>query len=601
MFRALRTCPGVYHCRVKKLSALLLLIAAGCAPLKPIESADATFRRLADEFVATHFAARPVEAAGLGWHQYDGKFVVPTGTQIAAERARLVRFDSALAALPATELSAEARHDWAILRTTVAKERFTLDRARTPFRNPMIYADGLDVSLYIKRDWKPLTERVRDMSAILRLAPDYFGAARTNLDAVLPRPFVETAIEIAEATAAFLENDIAKAARACGEEAAINEFNAAVSVAAREHRDYASWLRRERLPKATAEFALGADNYSEMLRGELIELSPDRVLAIGLANLRVEQAKFAAAARVIDPTKAAIEVFKAIQKDHPTADGLLPDTRKDLESIRQFIVDHKLVTIPSEIRATVTETLPPFRATSFASMETPGPFETKATEAYYFVTPTETNWTDAQREEWLTAFNYYTTDVVSIHEAYPGHYVQFLALNASRASSVQKVFGSYAFIEGWAHYTEQMVLDEGFGAPANPATASRAELVRAAKYRLAQSDEALLRLCRLCVSVQMHTKGMTLEEGARFFRDNCYYEEKPAHQEALRGTFDPGYCFYTLGKLQLLKLREDWKIQEGAAFSLQRFHDEVLRHGTPPVRLLREAMIKDPAKRPELF
>src|SRR5262249_48889437 len=140
------------------------------------------------------------------------------------------------------------------------------------------------------------------------------------------------------------------------------------------------------------------------------------------------------------------------------------------------------------VRATVTETLPPFRSTSFASMETPGPFETKATEAYYYVTPTEAEWPAAQKEEWLTAFNYYTTDVVSIHEAYPGHYVQFLALNASPASTVQKVFGSYAFIEGWAHYCEQMVLDQGFGAPANPANATREELVRAAKYRLAQSD-----------------------------------------------------------------------------------------------------------------
>jgi hypothetical protein len=234
-------------------------------------------------------------------------------------------------------------------------------------------------------------------------------------------------------------------------------------------------------------------------------------------------------------------------------------------------------------------------------METPGPFETKATEAYYYVTPVEPEWAPAQKEEWLTAFNYYTTDVVSIHEAYPGHYVQFLALNASRASTVQKVFGSYSFSEGWAHYTEQMVLDEGFGAPTQPAKATRAEHVRAAKYRLAQSDEALLRLCRLCVSVQMHCQGMTLEAGTQFFRDNCYYEDKPAHQEALRGTFDPGYCFYTLGKLQLLKLRDDWRAQEGAAFSLQRFHDEVLRHGTPPVRLLRDAMLLDSGRSPELF
>ena len=465
----------------------------------------------------------------------------------------------------------------------------------------MPYASGLDVSLYLKRDWKPLPERVRDMAAILQRAPEYFAAARANLEPVLPKPFVDTAIEIAAASASFLENDVAKAARACGDPAAVAAFDATLTRAVQEHRNFAQWLREQRLGQATAEFALGSNSYAAMLRGELIDLSPERILDIGLTELRVEQAKFAAAARVIDPTQPAVDVFKLIQKDHPTAAGLLPDTRKNLEAIRQFIVDHQLVTIPGEVRATVTETLPPFRATSFASMETPGPFEKKATEAYYYITPTEADWTEAQREEWLTAFNYYTTDVVSIHEAYPGHYVQFLALNASPASTVEKVFGSYAFIEGWAHYSEQLVLDEGFGAPTNPATASPAERVRAAKYRLAQSDEALLRLCRLCVSVQMHCQGMSLEEGTRFFRDNCYYEAKPAHQEALRGTFDPGYCFYTLGKLQLLKLRRDWQAQEGTAFSLRRFHDEVLRHGTPPVRLLREAMLNDASKRPELF
>jgi uncharacterized protein (DUF885 family) len=585
---------------VKKLFACLLLTTAGCA-LQRSETPEMTFHRLADAFVAHHFALRPVEASGLGWHQYDGKFVIPTAGLLAAEQEELRQLDRQLAALPESRLSEASRHDRQILLTTIAKERFTLEAARSPYLNPMNYAGGLDVSLYIKRNWKPFPERVRDMSAILRQAPEFFGTARTNLDAKLPTPYVETAIEIATSTADFIENDIAKAVRECGDAAAVAEFNTAAAIAAKEHRAFADWLRRERLPQATPDFALGSEKYAAMLRGELIDLTPDRVLAIGLAELRVEQMKFAAAARVIDPTKPAIEVFKAIQKEHPTPEGLLPDTRKDLEAIRQFIVDHRLVTIPSEVRATVTETLPPFRATSFASMETPGPFETKATEAYYYVTPTETNWTAAQKEEWLTAFNYYTTDVVSIHEAYPGHYVQFLALNASPASTVQKVFGSYAFIEGWAHYTEQMVLDAGFGAPANPANATREELVRAAKYRLAQSDEALLRLCRLCVSVQMHCQGMTLEAGTRFFVDNCHYEEKPAHSEALRGTFDPGYCFYTLGKLQLLKLRADWQAQEGAAFTLQRFHDEVLRHGTPPVRLLRNAMLKNAEKQPELF
>ena len=248
--------------------------------------------------------------------------------------------------------------------------------------------------------------------------------------------------------------------------------------------------------------------------------------------------------------------------------------------------------MPSEVRVQVKETPQFLRATSFASMDTPGPFEKKATEAYYYVTPVEPDWSPQQKEEWLTAFNYYTTDIVSIHEAYPGHYVQFLCLNASPADKLEKVFTSYAFTEGWAHYAEQMMVDEGFGASGSPKP-TQEQLVRAAKYRLAQTDEALLRVCRLCASIKLHCQGMTVDEATKFFVDNCYYEEKPARQEAIRGTFDPEYLYYTLGKLEILKLREDYRKQTGKNFSLEKFHDEMLRHGAPPIRLLREVMLKD--------
>jgi len=234
------------------------------------------------------------------------------------------------------------------------------------------------------------------------------------------------------------------------------------------------------------------------------------------------------------------------------------------------------------------------RATSFASMDTPGPFEKRATEAFYYVTPVEPDWTEEQKEEWLTSFNYYTSDVISIHEAYPGHYVQFLHLNASNATRIEKIFGSYAFIEGWAHYCEQMMIDQGFGGPKKP-PGTEEELKRAAKYRMAQASEALLRLCRLCAAIKMHTQNMSVDDATKFFQENCYYEEKPAHAEAMRGTFDYGYLSYTLGKLQIMKLRDDYKAQQGDEFSLQKFHDEILKHGMPPIRLLREILLKDRA------
>ncbi|MEP7220141.1 MAG: DUF885 domain-containing protein, partial [Bacteroidota bacterium] len=358
--------------------------------------------------------------------------------------------------------------------------------------------------------------------------------------------------------------------------------------------NYVEYLKKEKLPRSNNHYALGREKFSRMLASEeLIALPPEKILEIGMSELKKEQEAFAAAAHIIDSSKKPVDVYREIQRDHPTAEGLIPDTRRDLEMIVKFIRDHNIISIPSSVPARVEETPQYERATSFASMDTPGPFEKKATEAYYYVTPVESKWTPKQKEEWLTAFNYYTTDVVSIHEAYPGHYVQFLHLNASPATDIEKIFGSYAYTEGWAHYTEKMMLDEGFGADSG--------VLRGAKYRLAQSGESLLRLCRLCVSIRTHCQGMLLDEATKFFQDNCYYEEKPSHQEALRGTYDPGYLYYTLGKLEILKLRDDYKHQEGAGYSLKKFNEAMVDNGMPPIRLLREVLLRDSTKYGEIL
>jgi uncharacterized protein (DUF885 family) len=580
------------------LFALAMSLVVGCARWSAGISPDARFQQLAGEFVSGHYAARPLEGVALGWHQYDGRFQVPTRAALTGEIARLKRYEGAFAALPPGRLTAAHQNDLRVLQSVIAGQLWALETQRAPWRNPMHYAGALDISIYLKRDFKPLTERFRDMTAILRQAPALFAAARENLEPVLPKPFVETAIEVAEGTASFLEKDAVKASAGVADRAVRDEFAAANRRAIAELRAFTGWLKSGKLPKADNGFALGRDGYLAMLKAEFIDLTPERILEIGLRELRAEQRRFAEASAVIDPNLKPIEAARLIQRDHPTAAGLIPDTRKTLESIRQFLIDRKIVTIPSEVRASVEETLPPFRATSFASMDTPGPFETKATEAYYYVTPVEPDWTPKQADEWLSAFNYYTTDIVTIHEAYPGHYLQFLALNASPASVVAKSFSSYPFVEGWAHYTEQMMIEQGFGQPVHPSEASRDQQVRAAKYRLAQSIEALLRLCRLCCSIQLHTGGMTVDEATKFFTDNCHYEEKPARSEAMRGTFDPGYLYYTLGKLMILQLREDWRAQEGANFSLRRFHDEFLSHGAPPIPLMRQLLLSDPKKWP---
>ena len=575
---------------------------------------DEEYQTVAEEYIRGYLGARPLLGTSLGLHEYDGKISDYSRLSLDAELSRLRRFDDRLAKFDLDKLSPRQSIDLRILQASIKREIFERHDMAIFERNPMVYARAADINVYIKRNFAPLADRVHNIAMIESQVPNIIIAAKTNLDPVLPKPYVELAIQIAKGSADFLRTDLVAAIAELKDERAQAEFENANREAAKALSDYAAWLEREKLPKATADHALGEEKFRRMLSEiELVNLAPDKILEIGLVKLKEEQEAFAEAAKKIDPNKSAIEVFKQIQSEHPTPENLIRDVAKNLEQIRKFVSSNHLVTIPSEVRVQVKETPKYRRATSFASMDTPGAFEKRATEAYYYVTPTETDWPDKQKEEWLTAFNFYTSDIVSIHEAYPGHYVQFLRLNASQATKVEKIFGSYGFVEGWAHYCEKMMLDQGFGttpsatptpspagkatsAPAATPASSEDNAIRAAKYRMAQADEALLRLCRLCVSIKMHTQKMTIDEATKFFQDNCHYEEKPARSEAVRGTYDPGYLNYTLGKLQILKLRDDYKAQQGDEFSLQKFHNELLNHGMPPIRLLREIMLKDKTK-----
>jgi uncharacterized protein (DUF885 family) len=579
--------------RIIPLAVFALIASSTTSLAQDTASADRAYRALADEYLAGHLAWRPQDAVGLGLHEFDGKVTDLSRASLDREHARLRDFRTRIAAIDGKTLSRRADIQRRLLLTAIDSELFNFEVMKSHSHNPMNYAGAIDVNIYAKRDFAPKPQRLRSVIAILRHMPAVMQAARDNLDPVLPKPYVETTMLNAEGGAKFLESDLVEAFQDVTDPPLQTEFLAVNKAAVGELRRYVEYLKTEKLPKADNGFAIGRDAFARMLtQRELLSQTPDQILEIGLRELRKEQEIFTKTAARIDPGKPAVEVYQDVQRDHPTAASLLPDTRKHLEKIRAFLVAKDIVTFPSDVRVTVDETPQFARATSFASMDSPGPFETKATQAYYYVTPVEPDWDAKKQEEWLTAFNFYTTDVVSIHEAYPGHYVQFLHVQASDADRLDKVFGSYAFIEGWAHYCEQMVIDEGFGEDDGRSATAVLRLV-ADKYRLAQSAEALLRLCRLCVAIKMHTQGMTLEEGTKFFMDNCYYAEAPARSEANRGTFDPSYCFYTIGKLQLLKLRDEYRQQEGANYSLKRFHDEVLRHGAPPVRLLRETVLKD--------
>ncbi len=507
----------------KRLSFGFILLALYLpAAVFAAQAEDAEYESVAEEYIKTYLAAHPLQGTALGLHEYDGKITDYSRLALDAELSRLRRFDDRLAKFDPTKLSARQSIDLRILQAAVKRDLFEMQEMSIFERNPMVYARAADVNVYIKRNFAPLEDRVRSLVAIESQIPNILIAARTNLNEKLPKPFVELAIQIARGSADFLKKDLVAAVGSVKDEQLRAAFQEANRKAANALNDYAAWLEREKLPKASLDFALGEEKFGRFLtQTELVDLPPQKILEIGLAQLKAEQDAFAEAAKKIDPNKSPIEVFKQIQSEHPTPDKLIPDVAKDLDKIRKYVLSHHLVNIPSDVRAKVKETPQYLRATSFASMDTPGPFEKRATEAYYYVTPTEHDWPEKQKQEWLTAFNYYTSDVVSIHEAYPGHYVQFLHLNASPASKVEKIFGSYAFIEGWAHYCEKMMLEEGFGGSTS-STPTEEDVKRAAKYRMAQADEALLRLCRLCVSIKMHTQNMSLDEATKFCQDNCY-------------------------------------------------------------------------------
>ncbi len=575
-----------------RIVPVILVLATACNNNNPDKaagttgSADEAFGKLSEEYLKGYLDWRPQQAVGLGFHEYDGKVTDYGKASLDAELKRLKNYEQQLNTVDTADLSPKMFYDYRILKLAIKSDIYNFENFRYYTHNPMNYANAVDVNLYIKRDFAPLEDRLRDVIAVEQKIPEVFAAAKANLEDSLPKPYIETAISIAEGGASFLKGDLLVALKNVKNDSLMKIFTEVNNKAIGAIADYVSWLKKEKLPKANNAYAIGTDNYKKMLLySEDIRITPEQILEIGLKELENEKQRFNKAAAIINPSKKPRDVLNDVQKEHPTAENLIPEAKKNLELIRQFVIDKKICTMPSEVRVQVKETPQYARATSTASMDVTGPFETKATESYYYITPVDPTWTAKQKEDWLSSFDYYTTDNVTVHECYPGHYTQFLHLNASSASKIEKIFGSYAYIEGWAHYCEKMMIDQGFG--------NEGDSIKAAKYRLAQSGDALLRLCRLCVSIKMHCQGMTLAEGTKFFMDNWYQGEKPSYQEALRGTFDPGYLFYTVGKLQILKLRDDYSKQEGTNFSLKSFHDQLMDNGMPPIRLLREVLLKD--------
>ena len=521
--------------------------------------------------------AYPSEAASSGLHEFDGRLPTVSSAAISTRVTQLRASAAEAEAIPDDGLTSQERFDRELLVAGLAYEIFELSEWQAYRRNPMVLMGPIEVTNYLDRAYAPVEERLASLAQLLRQVPDYLESVGALLEPPFAKPVLQQSIEAYEGIASFYRGDLAAFVAANATGSLASEVNNAMALAAAAVDGFADSLRPH-LDTADDDFAIGADQYSTMLRlGEMVGLPLSEIEAAGERELRRNQGLVREAAERIAPGRPLPEALAIVTKDHPAAERLIDETREMLEEIRAFVVDNGVASVVSEVRAQVRET-PAFMRWAFAAMDGPGPFEQVATESFYYVTPVEPHWTAEQAEEWLSNFNYATLRIISVHEVYPGHYVHFLR-HHDAPSAISKVFGAYSFWEGWAHYCEEMILEAGYGA-GDP------------KLLLAMAQEALVRVCRLLCSIRMHTQGQTLEEAGRFFQENAFMEELPAQKEALRGTFDPGYLNYTLGKLLIQKLRADWQAEQGGAYSLGAFHDELLGHGGPPVPLLRRFMLR---------
>ncbi len=540
-----------------------------------VSSASAELDALEQRIVDHLFELQPSYAVGLGLHRYDG--LVPDLSRGATE-SWTVRADALLGQLSRLDeagLSDARRIDHFLLRLLLESPLFDLREAEDLDRNPMAYVGSVGLTPYLVREYAPVEDRVRAIVRILEQVPKILDDGRRRLRTPLPRPFVELALAIGSGLSPHFAEAEPFAARA----GLVPAFSAARATAEARVREFLEWLRQDCLPRSTPDFALGPHRYQRLLFvREGIEAPIEEMRRAGAADLARNQARLDEIARA--EAASVPDLLQRLNRDHPVAADVLTTARAFVDETRNFVRDRDLVTIPEPAVCRVEETPVWGRALSTASMNPPGPFDSGPTDGIYYVTPVDPAWSPVQQEEWLRSFNRSLLRNITVHEVFPGHYLQFLHFHRTAGSLVRKVYLSPSFVEGWAHYAEQLAIEQGLHREDHAA-------------EIAQIHDALLRDCRLLVSVGLHTGGMELAEATRLFEREAHFEHLPAEREAIRGTFNPEYFCYTLGKLAILNARSRF-LSDRFAGSLKRFHDALLGFGCPPIGLL-DSLLAGPA------
>ncbi len=534
-----------------------------------------------DDLLAYLHETHPTFAALDGVHLYDDLLEDCSRVAIDAEVHALAGYRRRLDDMALDGLTAMEKLERRMLADNIRGRMFELEEVRTWEKNPQVYADLLATGLASLALFThaPAEERARRVLSKLRQAPRLIQSARDNIKDP-PGIFVKVGIETMRGALKFIDDDLPRAFSSVDDMHLLGDLADAQSEASQAVSAYIEYLEKDVAPRARASFRLGRDKFDKKLRlDEGIGIGVDRLLAIALRELKQTQDAFRAVASRLnggDP----LETWRRAKLDHPAPGQLVDVGRQQLQELGTFVERHNLISLPAGEPITVAPT-PEFYRWSFASMWTPGPFETRPSRAYYYLTDVDPSWPADRQEEHLRDFNLPALWSISIHEVYPGHFLHFQHLRRVESKARKSImFAPASFVEGWAHYCEQMMIEAGFGRGDH-------------HIQLGQLAEALVRLARFVVAIKLHAEDFSVEQGVRFFRDEAFMEETSARREAERGTFDPTYLVYTAGKLMLLKLRSDWKQQQGKAYSLRAFHDALLANGTAPFWLQRAMMLGD--------
>lgn len=580
------------------MKGAVLAAAMVCGGLMTAQALGQTagdhFRHLADEYFSQAvFKFEPTYGTSAGLHQYDSQLEDYSRAGVKRQVAVLKEFEKKFDAVNGSTLDESTEGDLEMVRNNIRGTLLELETIRGWEKNPDEYSSGITASAFslMERKFAPPDVRLRSLIAREKQMPAALMDARQNLKNP-PLIYTQIALEQLPGLISFFEHDVPAAFQDAKDPAAIAEFQKTNAAVIKALEDYEQWVKTDLLPRSHGDFKIGAKTFSEKLADDEMVTTPlPKLLEIAYADLHRNQAQFAKVAKELDPTKTPQQVLAELGADHPAPDQLLQAFHDKFDSEIAFIRSHHIITIPSNVQPVLEETPPFMRATTQASMDSPGPFEAHSTTAYFNVTLPGKDWPAKRTAEYMSEFNAGTLVSVSVHEAYPGHYVQFLWVNHSKLSKVRKLITSNTNVEGWAHYCEEMMLDEGYGQPgAGAKDAREAKLIR-----LGQLQDALLRDARFVVGIKLHTGQMTLDQAREFFVKEGYQSAPIADVETKRGTSDPTYLYYTLGKLEILKLRADVKKKEGAEFSLEKFHDDFMRQGGAPIKIVRRAMLGNEA------